>query len=154
MHVYLLTYLLTSFIGIAFEDQWNPKRLGFSCSYSLNKNCHRRPSDYLSFFRFQNFSSIKKMYSTLHTGFIVQNYPKRFQVVLIQQSQWSCSRPGFWRFASPRLRLGIVASLHSIVSQHIIWLVYTVQWEQRISSTVGSIRSDTHNTTYIKNQRI
>ena len=34
---------------------------------------------------------------------------------------------GFWRLASPRLRLGIVASLlsDSIVSQHIFWLVYT-----------------------------
>ena len=52
---------------------------------------------------------------------------------------------GFWRFASPRLRLGIVSSLlsDSIVSQHIVWLVYTVRWEQWISSTVGSIRSDT-----------
>ena len=55
---------------------------------------------------------------------------------------------GFWRLASPRLRLGIVASLlsDSIVSQHIVWLVYTVRWEQWISSTVGSIRSDNEST--------
>ena len=51
---------------------------------------------------------------------------------------------GDWRFASPRLRLGIVASLiwvsNSIGSQHIVWLVYTILWEQCISSSIGSIR--------------
>ena len=35
---------------------------------------------------------------------------------------------GVWRFASPRLHLGIIASLLlvAIGSQHIVWLVYTV----------------------------
>ena len=51
---------------------------------------------------------------------------------------------GDWRFASPRLRLGIVASLlwvsNSIGFQHIVWLVYTILWEQCISSSIGSIR--------------
>ena len=48
---------------------------------------------------------------------------------------------GDWRFTSPRLRLGIVASLLSVStgSQHIVWLVYTVPWEQWISSSIGSI---------------
>ena len=51
---------------------------------------------------------------------------------------------GVWRFASPRLCLGIVASLLSVSigSQHIVWLVYTVRWEQWISSSIGSIRPD------------
>ena len=50
-----------------------------------------------------------------------------------------------WRFASPRLRLGIGASLLSVSigSQHIVWLVFTVRWEQWISSAIGSIRADT-----------
>ena len=58
---------------------------------------------------------------------------------------------GFWRFASPRLRLGIVASLLSVSigSQHIVWLVYTVQWEQWISSTIGSIRRKWASTVHI-----
>ena len=52
-----------------------------------------------------------------------------FQVALNHRSQLSCSHPGDWRFASPRLRLGIVASLLSVSigSHHIVWLVYIVR---------------------------
>ena len=57
---------------------------------------------------------------------------------------------GDWRFASPQLCLGIIALLLSVSigSQHIVWLVYTVWWEQWTSSTIGSIRPDS----YLKTQ--
>ena len=58
---------------------------------------------------------------------------------------------GVWRFASPRLRLGILTSLLSVSigSQHIVWLVYSIQWDQWISSTIGSIRPNTGQCTTI-----
>ena len=69
----------------------------------------------------------------------------RYQVVLNHRSQWSSYHAltwGDWRFASPRLCLGIIASLLSVSigSQHIVWLVYTVWWEQWICSSICSIR--------------
>ena len=84
------------------------------------------------------------------------------QIILVENSQFGkelnqlCPQTAAMTFALPgrfeppvtviMLSPGVTgASLLSVSigSQHIVWLVYTVRWEQWISSAVGSIRSDT-----------
>ena len=76
------------------------------------------------------YRAVLLVYTVQCTVYTVQAYTVqgRFEPPVTVIMQHAVTQ-GDWRFASPRLRLGIVASLLSVSigSQHIVWLVYAVQ---------------------------
>ena len=76
-----------------------------------------------------------------------------FQVVLIQRSQWSCSRPGFLVLrvtsASPRNRRFAPLGFYWILTYCLVSVYHPVR-EQWISSTLAPILSDTWKYTQTK----